>query len=571
MPRLSARTIGLFGLGLLLIVRVINESNEIAETDSVLRSRFQHNDERVQAEEEYLQATELLLPNSIQQTTLSSSTLRFNQMFPSPTPLLKHLSPAQIIEHFVFHPLELKHIPRLFPKPAVDDNDLIAIYSKSAWNKLRHLFTSSRDRPVTMVVSAGTSMTGAGNVEPHQLCFQIFANMFDNVTVVNRAHGSRISFHTMQLMHSYFPNHTDVVLWEFAINDVAYHLQHHNNNNSVHHHQAYLEQRNQLILYLEQVARLAQERHHEPPLVILLYLWDMPLDISTTDGHIPQSVFDSHRQLAAHYDFVVGHVNAAKYLETWQLGLSSTKTVALHDSFHPNRRGHLILAYLLHDLVMNEQRPVPSRGPLRILNQTNTRPVFTWACGNETVEQRRVRHVLMHRHPIASFTEEVPKNKELLSGMLQPTSPSPFVVQLRSKAEDLRVDRLNCLIFPCCNTANISFDVSQYNPMNGIQVSLSPNFHGTTIYFDGDNVTHHHISARTWNCLLRYSGGNSFLQDWIVLEEEERAKMMVSSISMCNHLPSCGNESESQLALGLMSMAMYGGTRDPHGFTWNVS
>jgi hypothetical protein len=48
------------------------------------------------------------------------------------------------------------------------------------------------------------------------------------------------------------------------------------------------------------------------------------------------------------------------------------------------------------------------------------------------------------------------------------------------------------------------------------------------------------------------------LYHWIVLEQERN----VSDISFCNHQPTCGTENASAPFTALMSMALYGGTRE---------
>jgi hypothetical protein len=454
-------------------------------------------------------------------------------------PLLKGLNASQILQHFQNQPLQYDQIPNRFPKPSTTDHDMVAIYSKDAWFKLRHMLTT---RQVTLLVSGGSSMTGAGVVDAKGVCQQLFADAFYNVTVVDRAHGGRNSFHSMQLMHSFFPQHTDVIIWEFAINDGV--------NNAGIHKIAQLEQRNQLILFLDQVARVAKDRNQEPPLVILLYLWTTPFTIAS--GWIDQHDFDSHRHLGETYDFVVGQVNAARYVMSWQLGEAEAKAVALSDDRHPNARGQMILAYLLIDFVTNTQRLEKPKE----VNQT--RPSFTWACGVDAPGKRLVRNLLEKRHPVASFTEELPKNDVLLPGMLSSVAFLNTSVEARGPGHPLRRDRQRCAIIPCCGVANMSFDVSHYSPIQGIHANLSPNINGATVFFDGENVTNKFISAQKWKCLPSISMGvGRFLVDWVVLKEERN----VSSISFCNHVPTCGTASAPRPALGLMSMAVYGGKR----------
>jgi hypothetical protein len=81
------------------------------------------------------------------------------------------------------------------------------------------------------------------------------------------------------------------------------------------------------------------------------------------------------------------------YVKSWQLGEKETSAVALCDAHHPNARGHMILAYLLSDLVTNEQRVEKPK--------EMTHPFFTWACVDEIREKRLLRDLLLNRYPVA--------------------------------------------------------------------------------------------------------------------------------------------------------------------------
>jgi hypothetical protein len=266
-------------------------------------------------------------------------------------------------------------------------------------------------------------------------------------------------------------------------------------------------------------------------------------------GRIVQHDFDSHVHLGENFDFVVGHVNAANYFRSWQLAEAETRAVALKDVHHPNARGHTILAYLLNDLITNEKRPEKPKE----INQT--RPVFTWACGEDLPEKRKLRDLLTKRYPVASFTGELPKNDVQLSGMLHPILPTNATYETRGKVDPLRVDRQKFVILPCCRVANMSFDVSLYNPMKGFQINLIPTRKHASVFLDDDDVTNLIFNVHQWDCLLRISGGrSSFLADWLVLDQER----LVSRISVCNKVPTCGTSSAPRKMFGLMSLAVYG-------------
>jgi hypothetical protein len=459
----------------------------------------------------------------------------------APTPSLplqlKRLSAPQILAYYKNHSLQYEQIPFVLPPPPIDDFDMVAVYSLDLLSKLRNMLIT---RDVTLFVNAGSSLAGAGQVISTDRSHRIFAQSFYNVTIVDRAHGARNTFHSMQLMHSYFPVHADIILWEFAINDA---LEGGRDDAS-----KAQNQRNQLILYLEQVARVARERQQEPPLVILVYLWDMPFGMST--GKIKQRTFHSHRHLAERFDFVVGHVNGAKYVDSLGLAEAQAKAFVIADGHHPNSRGHMILAYLLNDFVMNEQRLAK---PKEVVNQTLSS--YIWDCGEDTTPRKLLKNLLAKRHPVASYTEELLKNDELLRGMLRPNVTAPRVHC--GKIDPIRRDRQYCSVLPCCNKANYTFDVARYSPLQGMQVHLSPDRRGASVLFNDKNVTNSLFSAKGWGCI--FDSGFDFLYDWFVLEQEEP----VSRISFCNHLPTCGAKVEPPSnSLCLMSFAVYGGKRD---------
>lgn len=99
------------------------------------------------------------------------------------------------------------------------------------------------------------------------------------------------------------PAQTDVLIWEFAINDFGYHLPQEDRIQ---------QERSMMIAWLREVEKITPE----PPKVILLYLWKAPFDINE-DKNIINPVFESHslRTLAEEFDFIVGHVNVAAYLD----------------------------------------------------------------------------------------------------------------------------------------------------------------------------------------------------------------------------------------------------------------
>ena len=137
------------------------------------------------------------------------------------------------------------------------------------------------------------------------------------------------------------------------------------------------------------------------------------------DGAV-NPVFDHHGKLAAHYDFVVGHVNLGVYMREMKLDFDQAREAFLADAHHPNAMGNAVLAFMILDLIRDERR-VPEDPALT----TAAKHTFEWACGNETAEKRLIQQRVQPRahqssRPVAAFTNEHPKNSKIHPGMIYP-------------------------------------------------------------------------------------------------------------------------------------------------------
>jgi hypothetical protein len=204
------------------------------------------------------------------------------------------------------------------------------------------------------------------------------------VDIIERGHGSRNSLHSALLADSYFPPNIDILLWELAINDMTNGIRDKNLKR--------IEEKNQLIVWLEQVSKIKPR----PSLVVLAYLWNTPFQIG--NGKVPNDVFISHQRVAAEYEFVVGHVNLASYVEELQWGKESSQKFLLAVQHHPSRMGHTVLAHLLLDLVIDEERQVTDA------NITTQKTPYQWACGTESTGKRLIKNRVQGKRPVASFT-----------------------------------------------------------------------------------------------------------------------------------------------------------------------
>lgn len=394
------------------------------------------------------------------------------------------------------------------PKPRGKD---VEIYNLDAWHRLRELLgievgatshggavtpatttitNSSSSRSGNGVVvfcsNGGSATAGGGKIHRMDRWDEQFAAMIKETTnnppgddestssraaenpqhvltgdrslkVINHAHGSRGSVHSAFLMHTMIPADADVIIWEFAINDG--------------HPKGCGEINNGIIVWLDQVARHSSP----PPLVILAYLWDVGFPLrekKNTFSHIRDTVFQCHGRIAAAYDFVVGSVHLGSYLSNLHWNHDALRKSFLADGHHPNKRGHLFLAFLLWDLVMDDRRlPItPNKNVVEGISISLPKP--RWTCNRDPPAKNRVVFLLDEKYSFASWTAESPRNEDHNDGMIYPqllassnasaSAPPPNMTSiLHGKASEARQDRKFSLVLPCCNTGErFSFDLS---------------------------------------------------------------------------------------------------------------
>jgi hypothetical protein len=209
--------------------------------------------------------------------------------------------------------------------------------------------------------------------------------------------------------------------------------------------------------------------------------------------------------------------------------------------------------------------PQVANASSQVVNATTAlgrRPSHAWTCGVDTPQQELLRDLILHRHVLASYTPEEPKNEKVLSGMLVPyltTSGGATTIQYEDlgKHDAIRSDRKYAAILPCCGTTSsvmMKWDhVSDHGMLQGMHLLVYPNLTGLTLWLDQDNVTDqlfHCHDIHVWKCV--FSEEWAFVYDWMVLE----APRNVSSISMCNHASTCGTATATTLSL--QSLTVYG-------------
>lgn len=457
------------------------------------------------------------------------------------------------IERHSLHKL-IPQIPDILPKPR--HIDTVEIYNKQAWQDLFHIFTTQKN--FSLCANGGSSTAGAGlRTEFGHFYYQFVNNLAHtkvtlpnvNVSIIPRGHGGRSSLHSAMFSKSYIPPHTDIILWEFAINDFGYDARNETKRT--------VEEKNEMILWLDQVSKL-QPR---PPLVLLAHLWKSPLATVPKNGKIDNPVFLSHAKVAAEYDFVVGHVNLASYIDNeLEWDISHARKVLLKDGdvHHPDEFGHAVLAHLLLDLVVDKERAenIATIGATARKSPVGKTP-FRWACGTENQNKRFVQSRVQSKDassrtnihsPQASFTYELPRNEEIYPGMLVhvPNYATPIKITRGKYNPPVRIDRQDSVVMPCCHSnQTIHFNVPshQTKPLERIQaLQLRMDKCLTTkiqIFLDGELVPNRIIAPTGWDCTWKrdqYPGVR-----WLALEQEWDA----SSIQFCIAQDKCCREEGS--------------------------
>jgi hypothetical protein len=276
---------------------------------------------------------------------------------------------------------EISDLIHVLPEP--QDPDTVEIYNMTTHHELVQSLFSKKN--FTICVNGGSSSAGAGGVRLEDRYFSKYYHYQKTIQtpttpdlqLVDRSHGNRDSLHSAIFAESFFPPEVDLLLWEFAINN----RDHHNSNDD----RGQLEQ-SALLAWLQQVERMRPE----PPKVILIYLWPaFRLDDSKL---VTNPVFAAHDRIAKEYDFAVGHVNLMSYMHELQFpNWEDTQLLYPRDWMHVNQMGHLVVAFLLLNLVHGPSRLEVDTTATTTTSSTQALPprtAYSWQCGNETAAKR---------------------------------------------------------------------------------------------------------------------------------------------------------------------------------------
>ena len=171
----------------------------------------------------------------------------------------------------------------IFPTPP--RTDTIQIYNEEAYNELINVFLFKKKDNILICANGGSPTSGGGHIKAHdrylfsfiKYISELNLNVAKDVHIAYRGHGTRHSLHSAIFASNFLPPQTDLLLWEFAINDYAY-------NANIPRENRIQQERSILIAWLREVEKMRPK----PPKVVLVYLWKTPLNSMKSEKSIIQ-------------------------------------------------------------------------------------------------------------------------------------------------------------------------------------------------------------------------------------------------------------------------------------------
>jgi len=446
----------------------------------------------------------------------------------------------------------------IFPTPA--QTDTIQIYNEEAYNELINVFLFKKKDKILICANGGSPTSGGGHIKAHdrylfsfiKYISELNLNVATDVHIAYRGHGTRHSLHSAIFASNFLPPQTDLLLWEFAINDYTY-------NANIPRQNRIQQERSILIAWLREVEKMGPK----PPKLVLVYLWKKPFEFNEKQ-EIYNPVYEAHAQLAKEFDFVVGHINLASYFDELHaekmLSFEDLKGLFLADAHHPNVAGHMAVSFLLLNLLRG-------KGDWSTLTNTNTKvetesiaqpkqskiEKYDWFCGNETEDKRFIQSRIVEggeissgwRSPLRSMTLEEPRN---VKKQLELDIALPDEIKTLGKIDPVRSDRQKSVSLACCSgKLHSSFTTIKVpaaaEPMQNVQAmflafgSGLSNISDMKVYIDSDtnpvngkliNVPH------DWPCFWTWS--DIYNTKWFAFSEEQPK---VSSMTVCVESEQC--------------------------------
>jgi hypothetical protein len=460
----------------------------------------------------------------------------------------------------------LNQLFKIFPQPT--DSKTAAIYNETSYRELIGSFLrSNKDgKNFTIVANGGSSTAGGGGVHLENRYYTKLSHYMNvllngstnssaqqqTIQSVNRGHGTRNSLHSANWMANFIPQNTDLLVWEFATNDYAYKLE---DRNPV---------SNEKTAFVTWLHAVSQIKPH-PPKVLLVYLWKAPFGWAGNKTEIENRVFLSHGSVAREFDFVVGHVNVASYVDELKVPDCDRyrRCIFLSDRHHPSSFGHLTTTFLLLHLLRGAGQlytnTTVATKSLHPLQQSEQHTKYEWHCGNETEEKRILQRVLTNSltgwpSPRGSWTLEIPLNEKIHSPrQLVPERPLGNSDIIGSQ-DPIRQDRVGstrvnyCTGDPKNNTVSLA---APLEPMKNVEAILfafgnlpkSTSISELKVYVSSANTSSTSsagklVSARTrdtsdediWPCHWSLQWGPDLESYWFIFSEVQDS---ISFISFC--------------------------------------
>jgi hypothetical protein len=513
--------------------------------------------------------------------------------------------------------LGLQELFGLFPRPI--QPEIMQIYNQTTYQDLvQSLVAVRNDKNSTFTICAngGSVSAGGGGMALPGRYYSILSRYLRKVIhygkktksmarvkVLDRAHGTRHSLHTAVFAPYNLPYDSDILLWEFAVNDYGYHIP---EDTRVR------QERSLLLAWLREVEQLKPR----PPKVILIYLWRAQFSLVKNEPgqRIDNPVFASHEQLARQFDFVVGHVNLASYLDELlnPPDFESLKQVFLADGSHPNQAGHSAIAFLLMHLLRGAGTGSnnPSNGySIDTTERGNnlTSPsshhshdekeieIYNWYCGNETTQKSFLQSRIVSqpqsgggggggvdaatsgwRSPLGTMTLELPQNEQGSQPrqlIMDSSAGGNATITILGKQDPLRSDRQRSVAMECCSFSSNDGDVhnkdsfttirlanSTETPMRGVQAIFfgfgkdAADVGNIKVFLNDETSSTAaklvRVLPKNWPCF--WSWRDIYRPYWLILSEEQPS---VSSMSFCVKNRKCRNKISSDAML--LSMAVY--------------
>jgi lysophospholipase L1-like esterase len=509
--------------------------------------------------------------------------------------------------------LGLQELFGIFPRP--NQPEIMQIYNQTTYQDLVQSLVdvkTNNNTTFTICANGGSVSAGGGGIALPGRYYSILGRYLGDVIndsgnttptarvmVLDRAHGTRHSLHTAVFAPYNLPYNTDLLLWEFAVNDYGYHIP---EDTRVR------QERSMLLAWLREVEQLKPQ----PPKVILIYLWRAQFSqVNDEEQRIDNPVFASHEQLARQFDFVVGHVNLASYLDELlnPPDFDSLKQAFLADGSHPNQAGHSAIAFLLMSLLRGTGTGSNNPGNAHSIDTIESKNIlmspsshhshdeeietYAWYCGNETRQKSFLQSRIVSqpqsggsggldaatsgwRSPVGTMTLEMPQNEQGSRPrqlILASSTGGNSTITILGKQDPLRSDRQISVAMECCSFSSNDGDAhnsdafttirlanSTESPMRGVQAIFfgfgtgAAKVGNIKVYFNAETTstaaTLLRVVPKNWPCF--WSWRDIYRPYWLILAEE---KPSVSSMSFCVKNKKCRNNRSSDAML--LSMAVY--------------